>query len=591
MKKCLVILVSLLLFLNLGSCATKNTNAQELSGSSAGKGGKIEVKVNVKDNALEKIEVVSHHETKPISSAMEMMAKEMIAKNTPNVDGVTGATITSAGFRLAVLDALKNGGIKAEDLKAKESTKEEAKDIEEYYDVVVIGAGGAGLVSAITAAKKGVKVAIMEKLKMAAGNTLLSGAEYAAAGNWLQKKEGIEDSPEQMKADMLKGGDNEGDPELVDIIAKQATAGAEWLKEEVGVTWTDELMHFGGHSITRSLVPLGATGEELIGKLLKKALDVGVKIYYDTTAKQITRNKDGEIESVIGENSSGNGAKVELHAHNGVIIATGGFGSNIEMREKYNPEMGKAYKSTDSVADVGEGLTMAQELGAQLEDMSFIQTYPMCDPLSGGLLYVDDARLFGFTFIVNKEGKRFVDELGRRDIMSKAILNQTDGVCYEVIDSDGFDKAGIIKNHGGEVEYLLANKQLVKADTLKEAADFFGIDAKQLQETMDTYNSYVDKQEDKDFNRRAMKSRVEKAPFYIVKATPAVHHTMGGIKINANAEVIDTNGNIIRKLYAAGEVTGNIHGTNRLGSCAIADLTVFGRIAGNNAATNTKGVN
>lgn len=417
-----------------------------------------------------------------------------------------------------------------------------------------MGAGGAGLVAAITAAETGAKVAVVEKLRVAAGNTLLSGAEYAAPANWLQKEQNIEDSPEVLEADMLKGGDNEADPALVKILAEQATAGAEWLRDDVKVEWTDELMRFGGHSVTRSLVPLGASGVEPMSKLLAKAKELGVTIIYDTTVKKLLVDDKGAVVGVEAENTRGNGDTYTLNANKGVVLATGGFGSNIEMRKKYNPEMDEKYQSTDFVADTGDGIVMAEAVGTELRDMSYIQTYPLCDTVSGSLLYVDDARLYGFSILVNAEGKRFVNELGRRDVLSKVILSQTGGVCYELMDQSGFE----------------------------EAAKLMGVDPTQLVETVKQYNSCVDAQYDAEFERKAMNKKIENGPFYLIKATPAVHHTMGGVAINTEAQVLRPDGSVIPNLYAAGEVTGDIHGTNRLGSCALADLTVFGRIAGQN---------
>lgn len=578
--------VAALLSLSMAACQSRSNSGASagvsgsFAGKGSGKGGDIDVNVTLKDSALEAIEVTGHHESGIISDAMNMLTEEMIARNTVDVDNVTGATLTSAGFKQAVREALKTAGV--EKLEEKEAAAHTPEKVEETYDVVVIGAGGAGLISAITAAEAGAKVAVVEKLRIAAGNTLLSGAEYAAPGNWIQKAENIEDSPELLEEDMLKGGDNEGDPALVRIIAEQATAGAEWLRDDVKVEWTDELMHFGGHTATRSLVPLGATGVEPMTKLLEKAKEAGVTIIYDTTAKRLVVNDEGAVVAVEAENTRGNGDTYTLTAEKGVILATGGFGSNVEMRKKYNPEMDESYQSTDSVADTGDGIVMAEEIGADLRDMSYIQTYPLCDVLSGGLLYVDDARLYGFSILVNAEGERFVNELGRRDVMSKAILAQTGSVCYEVMDQSAFDEAKIMENHGGEVAFLTANEELVKADTLEEAAKLMGIDGAKLVETVETYNGYVDEQKDADFERRAMNKKIENGPFYIVKATPAVHHTMGGVAINTEAQVLKADGTVIPHLYAAGEVTGDIHGTNRLGSCALSDLTVFGRIAGQN---------
>lgn len=165
-----------------------------------------------------------------------------------------------------------------------------------------------------------------------------------------------------------------------------------------------------------------------------------------------------------------------------------------------------------------------------------------------------------------------------------AIKAQTDSVCYELLDHNGFVESKLQENHAAELEYLYKNEMLVKADTIKEAADFFGIDAVELQTTVDKYNSYVENGKNLEFNKRSLPSKIEVGPFYICKAVPAVHHTMGGIEINENAQVLNTGGNVIEGLFAAGEVTGGIQGSNRLGSNALADITVFGRIAGQNAA-------
>ena len=578
----------LALAMGLAGCGTASTTPADktpisaeangtFAGEGSGKGGKITVNVTLDQNEIKDIQVTESHESGVISDAYDIMRQAMIEQNTPDVDMVTGATLTSAGFRTAVEDAIKKAGVT---LKEKKVTPHAKQEIDETYDVVVIGAGGAGLTAAITAAEAGAKVAVVDKLQMSAGNTLISGAEYAAPGNWLQKEENIEDSPELLAEDMLKGGDNLADPALVKTLAENALTGAEWLRDDVKVQWTDELMHFGGHSVTRSLVPVGATGVELISKLVDKAKEAGVKLYYGVRAEKINM-QDGVVKGISAQ--ALNGDTYTLHAEKGVILATGGFGSNPQMVEKYNPKL-VGYKSTDSVADTGDGIAMAEEIGAQLVGMEYIQTYPLCDVLSGGLLYVDDARLYGYSILVNKEGERFVDELGRRDVLSSAILAQTGGICYEVMDEKAFKKAKIEENHGGEVAYLMNNHNLVKADTLQEAAEAFGIDAAKLAETIENYNKMVDAQTDTQFERKSMNMKIEQGPFYIVAATPAIHHTMGGIKINTNAEVLSTENQIIPGLYAAGEVTGGIHGSNRLGSCAIADITVFGRIAGEEAA-------
>lgn len=593
MKKLLAILLVMTIIVGLVGCnKTEKVDTNEAAtaikdgvyeGVGTGKGGEIKVEVTIADDTITAIKVLSHNETPGFDTAMETLTESIISKNSLEVDGVSGCTFTSNGFIEAVKAALTAAGATSDMLKkidaaSSEKTKEE---VTENHDVVVIGAGGAGLTAAIEAKAAGADVIVLEKMPMAGGNTLISGAEFACSNNWLQKKEGIEDSVELHMEDTLKGGDYKADKELVRVLAENALAGAEWLRDEVGVVWEDELMFFGGHSVKRSLVPEGASGKEIITKLLAKAEEMNIPILLNTKATALITDENGKV---IGVEAEGKDANYTFNTNKSVVIASGGFGSNVEMRVKYNPDIDETILSTNSVGSTGDGITMAEKVGAALVGMEYIQTYPICDPLTGTLLYFDDARLYGHTVIVNKEGKRFVEELGRRDVMSMAIKAQTGHVCYELLDQNGFEASKLQENHGPELDYLYKNDLLVKADTIKEVADFFEVDAVELQKTVDKYNSYVADGKDPEFNKRSLPSTIEVGPFYLLKATPAVHHTMGGIKINTNAQVLDTEGNAIEGLFAAGEVTGGIQGANRLGSNAIADITVFGRIAGQNAA-------
>ena len=552
------------------------------AGEGAGRGGKIAVELTIADGAIADIAVEAKDETPGLGDkAIERMKAAMIERNTIEVDSVAGATLTSKGFLAAVADAFAKTGAQAADLASKEAAPVESTMEDSYEaDVVVVGAGGAGLSAAITAAEAGAKVIVIEKMPAVGGNTMISGGEMAAPGNWLQKAEGIEDDVETFFNDMMKGGDNEGDPEVVRIVAENALNAAEWLRDDVGVEFEDYMLFFGGHSIKRSLVPHGATGVELIEKLTAKAQGVGVEIYTETKANKLVE-ENGKVVAVKAEN---NGKEITFNAKRGVILATGGFGSNLEMRVANNPAMDEKILSTNSVGSTGDGITMARELGAKTVDMQYIQTYPTCDPETGALLYVGDVRLEGRAILVNLEGKRFVEELERRDVISFATTEQTGGVSYMYFDEASMQAAGVAESHKAEYEDLLARGILVKADSVKEAADFFGIDAEELQATIDRYNQYCKDGKDLEFNKRGDLIPFEAGPCYIMKSQPAIHHTMGGLKINADAQVMREDGSVINGLYAAGEVTGDIHGTNRLGSDAIADIVVFGRVAGANAA-------
>jgi urocanate reductase len=552
-------------------------------GVGTGKGGEIKVEVTIAGDTITAIKVLSHNETPGFDTAMETLTESIISQNSLEIDGVSGCTFTSNGFIEAVNGALTAAGGTPEMLKKIDVTSSSGvkEEVTETHDIVIIGAGGAGLSAAIEAKSAGADVIVLEKMPMAGGNTLISGAEYAASNNWLQKEEGIEDSIELHIEDTLKGGDYEANEELVRVLAENALAGAEWLRDEVGVVWEDELMFFGGHSVKRSLIPLDASGKELITKLLAKVEELEIPVLLNTKATSLITDSEGKVIGVKAESEKHN---YTFNTSKSVIVASGGFGSNIEMRVKYNPELDETILSTNTTGSTGDGITMVEEIGGDLVGMEHIQTYPICDPKVGTLLYFGDSRMYGHAILVNKEGKRFVEELERRDVISMAIKKQTGHVAYQLIDEQGFIESNLEKQHKNEMEYLLENDLLVKADTLEEAAKFFDIDAKEFQATVDRYNEYVEAGEDKEFNKRILTNKIEKAPFYLMKAAPAIHHTMGGIKINKETQVLDKDGKIIEGLFAAGEVTGGIQGTNRLGSNALADIIVFGRIAGQNAA-------
>ena len=593
MKKLFKSLVCITLVFGLVACGNSdsdNSTANKITdgvykGVGQGKGGDIVLNVTIESDIIKSIEVVSQNETSGFDAAIKTMSDAVLATNSLEVDTVSGCSLTSNGFLEAMNNAFNEANVTPDMLAKVEAggSVSEKDPLTEDYDVVVIGAGGAGLNAAIQATLDGADVLVIEKMSMAGGNTFISGAEMAAPNNWIQKRDGLEDSVELMIQDTLTGGDNINNPDLVTVVATNALEGAEWLRDEVGVIWEDELMFFGGHSVKRSLIPLGASGVEIIEKQLAKSDELNIPIYYNTKANELVVT-DGVVTGVKADQD---GRECTFTADS-VILATGGFGSNVDMRVKYNPAIDGSILSTNSVGSQGDGITMAEKIGANLIDMEHIQTYPICDPLTGTLLYFDDARLYGHSVIINKEGKRFVEELGRRDVMSFAIKEQTGNVCYEIIDENGFVTSKLQENHGPELDYLYNNQLLVKADTLEEAAAFFGIDLTNLKKTLDDYNTYVDNGSDPEFNKRSLPSKIEVGPYYILKAAPAVHHTMGGIQINTEAQVIDVDGNVIEGLYAAGEVTGGIHGTNRLGSNAIADITVFGRIAGSNAAKAAK---
>ena len=419
---------------------------------------------------------------------------------------------------------------------------------------------------------------MIEKLGITGGDTILSGGAISVPNNYFQRRDGIEDSVEKLAEDMLVGGDNIGDPELVQVIAEGAYDAMEWLTFEADVAWQPYQQFFGGHSVARSLVPYGQEGSEIIVKLDKRCKEVdGLTIVRNMKAEELVV-ESGVVTGVKATHTLSGDPYTFKAKH--VILATGGFGSNVEMRVKYNPKMDESILSTDSVGATGDGISMAEAIGANLIDMQYIQTYPTCDVETGGLLYTGNMRLNQNAICVNKEGKRYVEELERRDVISEATTQQTDGVGYMVFTQEQVDKTGVFNANKSEVENLLAREKMVKGDTLEEACKPFGIDAAELQKTIDTWNGYCAAGKDDDFNYRGTLNPINEGPYYVIVFKPSVHYTMGGLHINPQAQVLDDAGEPISGLMAIGEVAGHKMGDNRLGSCSIADAFVFGRRAG-----------
>lgn len=578
MKKIGKSLTSLLAIVLLASCGTKATKEQVFEGTGNGKHGDIKVEVTMKDNHIEDIKVLNHGENKVLAEPVyEELEKTIINQNSTEVDVVTGSTATSEGYLEAVNDAVKKSGMTLVASK-KVSNKSEKEPTEQTFDVVVVGSGGAGFSAAIEAKEAGKSVVLIEKMPAVGGNTLISGAEMNVPNNWVQEKLGIKgDSPEKMAEDTIKGGDELGDPHMIQVMTENALDAATWLKDDIKVEFLDDqLFQFGGHSYKRALIPKGHTGQEVITKFRAKADKLEIPIKLNTTAKELIQ-ENNRITGVKAENKEGQ--MITFKAKNGVVLTTGGFGSNVEMRKKYNEKMDESYMSTVTEGSTGDGIIMAEAVGADLTNMENIQTYPICNPKTGVISLLADTRFDG-AILVNQEGKRFVEELERRDVISNAILEQTGGYTYQLWNDDINKISGTMKVHEAEYEELLKQKMIVKADTLEEAAAFFDIDIQNLKETVKKVNQYAKDGKDEEFNHRGELVSLAKGPYYIEKAAPSVHHTMGGLVINDKTEVLNKDGQPIPGLYAAGELTGVIHGSNRLGGNAITDIIVFGRIAG-----------
>ncbi len=557
-------------------------------GTGVGKHGDITVAVTFDAGKIQDIKIVKNAENPILAKKVFTDLKDqVVALSSTDVDLVSGATFSAKGFIDAVNDAAKKAGVtlaKADKKALKKAARELPKT--SNYDVVVIGAGGAGFSAAITAKNAGANVVLLEKMPAVGGNSLISGAEMNVAKNWVQPKLGInDDSPELHAQDTFKGGDGKGDMKVINVMTHQALDAAKWCRDYLGVRFEDDnLFFFGGHSRKRALIPVGHTGTEFIAKFQAKADELGIPVITNMKAEELIKDKDGRV---VGVKATMDGSEYTFNAKGGVVLATGGFGANPEMVKKYNPKIDERFKTTDAPGSTGEALYMAERAGAELVNMGYIQTYPICDPLSGAIELIADARFDG-AIMLNQEGKRFVEELQRRDVLSEAILNQTGRYCWVLWNDKIGSISNTVKAHANEYEAFTKQGVMTTCDDLKCIADFTKIPFDQLQKTVKRVSDMAGKGNDKDFNHRSGLVDMQQGKYYVIKAVPSTHHTMGGVRINEKAEALTAEGKVIPGLWAAGEVTGVTHGTNRLGGNAYTDIIVFGRIAGEAAAKAAK---
>ncbi|MGI6150869.1 MAG: flavocytochrome c [Christensenellales bacterium] len=609
--------------------------AGEYTASAQGNNGLVTVKVTFSDSAITSIEIVEHSETPGISDgALNDIPAAIVENQSLAVEAITGATYSSNAVLTAVEDCVKQAGGDAAVAKLKSAAVEagEAEDKTYEADVVVLGAGGAGMAAAVTAHQAGKTVVVIEASGAMGGNTIMSGGALNASNDDYVPKTQMTDSYANSLKQALsetpinddhaaliqavqaeydaylasgstalfdsvnwhilqtwRGGDFEGDLKLVRTLCENIWDGIEWI-QSLGMGFLD-----GEFTVTGGLWPRAHKPVDPVGTGFFKTYQAyvdnneGITMVYNTTAKELIV----ENGRVVGANCIANdGSKITAKGSS-VVLATGGFSRNVELRQKYNAETNKwptldeSILSTNAPTINGDGIFMATAVGAAVTQMHNIQMLPLGDPvtgaLSGNIEHDVETRIF-----VNKEGKRFVNEGGRRDDMTLALFEQTDRTLFIIMDSDTYPTGDELNNFGETVNSLVEAGRAYKADTLEELAAMIGVPAENLVASVNEFNRYAkggDREGQVDeFGRSLFSTPIDNGPFYAGARVPTVHHTMGGVVIDENCHVLDESGNIIPGLYAAGEVTGGIHGANRLGGNALADTIVFGRIAGRNAA-------
>ncbi len=620
--------------LSLAACSGTSTASSTsgtgvsgtFEGTAQGNGGDVVVEITLENSVITAVTATGEKETDGIGTkAIEALPAAMVEGNTIAVDSISGATITSNAIIEAAEEAIESAGLNVADYQKEAEAEAKAEDVTKEADIVIVGAGGAGMTAAIVAADAGKSVIIVESQDVAGGNSVRStggmnacetpaeqenefdeaaGVEKTLASakenyadnaaiaelvtvveqqwaDYQANPEGYFDSAELMELDTLVGGKGSNDPVLVETLAENSASAIEWLAS-IGAELTS-VGQFGGASVKRIHRPLNAEGKTtavgayVVPILEKNLAERNIEVLYNTTATKIIMS-EGQAAGIVAEGKTGNTVTVNAKA---VVLATGGFGANLDMVAELKPEL-EGFCTTNAAGAQGQGITMGQEVGAATVDLEQIQIHPTVhlDDAGNASLITEGLRGDG-AILVNKEGKRFCDEVGTRDAVSAAEIAQTDSMAYLIVDQEMVDASSVIAGY--------INKGFtLTGETIEDLAAEMGVDGATLSETLDAWNACVEAGSDEEFGRTSFVKQLNVGPYYAISVTPGVHHTMGGLKINEKAEVLTADGSAIAGLFAAGEVTGGVHGANRLGGNAVADFTIFGRIAGESAAAFVK---
>lgn len=604
-------------------------DAVTATGTAKGINGDVTVEVTATPDMLYQIKVVEQNETEGIGSlAVESLPGDILAAQSLQVDGVTGATVTSDAIKNAIRNALEGAGVAVTAFEAAPVLldAEAEPDVTYDTDIVVIGAGGAGMTAAVVAADAGKNVVIVESMPMVGGNSIRStggmnaaktayqdantfaeaagvekqleaakGDDYAdntaiqalaatVAEQWKAYQdapEGYFDSVELFQLDTLIGGHGINDPALVKKLADESAGAIEWL-HSVGAD-LNNVSSFGGASVKRIHRPVDESGKTVsVGEYLVPILQENINkrenitLCLNTKATEILTDDTGKAVGVVAEGASGN--KVTVNAKV-VIDAAGGFGANHEKVVELRADL-DGFTTTNAAGAQGQGIDMAVAIGADTVDMDRIQIHPTVEYNTSNLI-TEGLRGDG-AILVNADGYRFYDEVSTRDKVSAAEIAQPGAFSWLIVDSKMAADSNVIQGY-------IKKGYTVEGNSYEELAAAMNVPAKTFRDTMEFWNSCAANKTDPIYGRTSFAKPLDLAPFYAIKVTAGIHHTMGGLKINDAAQVLDKSGSVIPGLYAAGEVTGGVHGGNRLGGNAVADFVVFGRIAGNNAAAECDG--
>ena len=623
MKKQLKAALSLFLALTLAACAAPVQPSSSPTGdqgvytpgtytgtSPNGKGGDLSVSVEFSDSAILSVSVTEHNETPALSDpAIEGIPQDIVTYQSLGIDAVSGATITSDAILEAVADAVTQAGGDPEALAQVAVNKVQSTETKELSaSIVVVGGGGTGITAAMTALDEGAEsVIIVEKESFIGGNAIVSGGyienlsseEYFAENNegfktyvesiiyggpLTEAEKEVWPQLEQEYADYLASGSTKvfdsllfhtiefprsqgGPAEVVSLTYSTIVLDfVNWFTEKTGAKW-DTNVGIVGYTWPRWGKLSGYfSGQGYFAYMQKWMEDnnSNVQILTSTPATKIVTDASGAVTGIVAK--SEDGTTYNITAEKAVLLCTGGYAANLDMVKETDGIWGDALAnlsiSTNAAGVTGDGIRMAQDIGASVGGMENTMLFPLTDIKTGSTEAIvgQNASLL----MVNQEGKRFVDETIDRYTISGAMLNQTGGMAYAIsCEANSMIVDG--KTDGGtNVEVMLRNGELYKADTLEELAQAAGIPADTLKATVETYNEACRTYEDKEFGRTkfAAGSEIAEGPYYAYPCVPGAHITWGGVNVDAFGQVYHESGELISGLYAAGEVVNGHCGLN-----------------------------
>ena len=572
-KSVFAIVLAMLLLVSAGAMAmTAGTYEAEANGI----GGAVKVAVTVSETAIESVEVVSHSETAGISDpAIEKIPAAIVEGQTLAVDVVAGASVTSGAILSAVEQALTEAGADVEALKVKAETEAVAGEtVEMTADVVVIGAGGAGVAAAVEACDAGAKVVLLEKLPAIGGTTATSQGLVGGYESKFTKEMDVHYTFEEMYQNLMSNASYRLDPKLTGITIEKSGETIDWMADRLGMNFYQVTVGYGPLTMMHWIENAGAGMKTAMEATLEGS---DVELMLETRATELLMNEDGSVKGVKAER----GADTVIVYADSVVIATGGYANNPELTERLDPEKAGTY-GIGFVGSTGDGIIMASNVGAALthtgDMMCVLKDYEIMSEHNGTSATANVSSFISRdnTVLLGANGKRFVNE---KDIgymtqkLNSPVFDQMhkDGLGYvwAISDKASLEAKGV--KRGLDMEFITA-------DTFEELAAKMGLDEAAVVETLTNYNSYCETGHDPEFGRLLL-AKLE-APYCAVKVVPCEIITYGGIARNENAEVIRADGTVIEGLYTAGEASAN----SAYMGFTISNAFTWGRIAGNGAA-------